>query len=63
MDINNILAVITIILAGISFSFIFKGLFSELFKNGILTKKDSMFVLTTTILVFIVYTFLEKLHH
>ncbi|MBI44811.1 MAG: hypothetical protein CMG66_01445 [Candidatus Marinimicrobia bacterium] len=63
MGINNILAVITIILVGISFSFIFKGLFLELFKNGILTKKDSIFVLTTTILVFIVYTFLEKLHH
>ena len=60
---NNILALFTIILAGLSFFFIFRNLFSELVKTAILTKKDGFFMLIATILVFIVYILLEKLHH
>ena len=63
MKINNILAIFTIFLAGLSFSFIFRGLFSELSKKGVFTKKDGYFVFISVILVFIVYFFLETLHH
>jgi len=60
---NNTLAILTIFLAGVSFFFIFRSLFSELVKTTILTKKDSFFMLIATFLVFIVYIFLERLHH
>ena len=60
---NNILALFTIILAGLSFFFIFRNLFSELVKTAILTKKDGFFMIIATFLVFIVYIFLERLHH
>ena len=60
---NNILALLTIILAGLSFFFIFRNLFSELVKTSILTKKDGFFMFIATILVFIVYILLERLHH
>ena len=63
MQINDILALITIVLAGFFFSFIFRSLFLELIKTDILTKKDGYFILITTALVFTVYIFLEKLHH
>jgi hypothetical protein len=60
---NNILALFTIILAGLSFFFIFRNLFSELVKTAILTKKDGFFMFIATILVFIVYILLERLQH
>jgi len=60
---NNLLAFITIVLVGISFSFIFRSLLLELVKNSIITKKDGYFVLVSSFLVFIVYFFLESLHH
>ena len=60
---NNILAFITIILAGISFFFIFRSLFLELIQKGVLTRKDTFFMLLSVVLVFIVYFFLETLHH
>jgi len=63
MLMNNILAFITIILAGISFFFIFRSLFLELIQKGVLTRKDTFFMLLSVVLVFIVYFFLETLHH
>ena len=60
---NNTLAILTIFLAGVSFFFIFRSLFSELVKTAILTKRDGIFMLIATFLVFIVYIFLERLHH
>ena len=60
---NNTLAILTIFLAGVSFFFIFRSLFSELIKTATLTKKDGFFMLIATFLVFIVYIFLERLHH
>ena len=60
---NNILAIFTVFLAGLSFYFMFRSIFSELVKTAILTKKDGVFMLIATFLVFIVYIFLERLHH
>ena len=60
---KQLLAIFTIILAGFSFFFIFRNLFSELIKTSILTKKDAFFMFIATILVFIVYILLERLHH
>ena len=63
MKINTILAIITVFLAGFSFFFIFRSLFLELTKKGAITKKDGYFTLIATVLVLVVYMFLEKLHH
>ena len=63
MKINTILAIITVFLAGFSFFFIFRSLFSELVKTATLSKKDGFFMIIATFLVFIVYIFLERLHH
>ena len=60
---NNIIAIFTIFLVGLLFYFMFRSLFSELVKTAILTKKDGFFMLIATFLVFIVYIFLERLHH
>ena len=61
--INNILAIITVFCGGIIFYFIFKNLFSELISEGVLKNKDGIFLSVTIILVFVVYFFLETLHH
>ena len=60
---NNLLAIFTIILVGLLFFFIFRSLFSELVKTATLSKKDGFFMIIATFLVFIVYIFLERLHH
>ena len=60
---NNIIAIFTIFLVGLLFYFMFRSLFSELVKTATLTKKDGFFMLIATFLVFIVYIFLERLHH
>ena len=60
---NNIIAIFTIFLVGLLFYFMFRSLFSELIKTATLTKKDGFFMLIATFLVFIVYIFLERLHH
>ena len=60
---NNILALLTVFAGGVIFYFIFKNLFSELINEKVLQKKDGVFLGITTLLVFIVYIFLETLHH
>ncbi len=61
--INNLLAVFIIFIGGIVFFYIFRSMFSEFFEVGLLKTKDGIFVLVTIFLVFIVYFFLETLHH
>ena len=60
---NNILAIITVFFGGTIFYFIFRNLFSELIKENILKSKDGIFVSVIVFLVFVVYFFLESLHH
>ena len=60
---NNIIAIFTIFLVGLLFYFMFRSLFSELIRTATLTKKDGFFMFIATFLVFIVYIFLERLHH
>ena len=55
--------IITVFVGGIIFYFIFRNLFSELIKENILKNKDGIFLSVTVLLVFIVYFFLESLHH
>ena len=61
--INNLLAVCIIFIGGFLFFYIFRSMFSELIKEGLLKNKDGIFILITIVLVFIVYLFLETLHH
>ena len=62
-SLNNILAIFTILSGGIIFYFIFRNMFSELIKEGIFKNKDGIFLFVTLFLVFVVYYFLENLHH
>ena len=60
---NNILAIITVFIGGILFFYIFRGMFAELIKDGVLKNKDGIFLSVTIFLVFVVYFFLESFHH
>ena len=60
---NNFLAICTVFIGGIIFYIIFRSMILELIKNKILTNRDGLFIIVTIILVFIVYTLLEQLHH
>ena len=63
LSINNLLAICVIFLGGATFYFIFGSMIKELIKDNILNKKDAIFVSIMIILVFVIYLFLEKLHH
>ena len=56
-------SIITVFIVGTIFYFIFKNLFSELIKENILKNKDGIFLSVIVLLVFVVYFFLERLHH
>ena len=61
--INNLFALCTISVVGILFFYMFRSIFSELINEGLLKNKDRVFLFVTIFLVFIVYLFLETLHH
>ena len=60
---NNLLAILTVFISGIVFFFIFRNMFKELVKEGLLGNRDKIFLFVTVTLVFVIYLFLETLHH
>ena len=61
--INNLLAVFIVLIGGVLFFYIFRSMFKELIIEGLLGKKDKIFLFVTVTLVFVIYLFLETLHH
>ena len=60
---NNLLAVVIVFISGIVFFYIFRNMFKELVKEGLLGNRDKIFLFVTVALVFVIYLFLETLHH
>mgnify|MGYP006134882479 CR=1 FL=1 len=60
---NNLVAIFTVLIGSVVFYYIFRSIFSEFLSVGLLKTKDWIFLAITVFLVFIIYFFLETLHH